>query len=281
MLTCLLLSALAAPVAALPPLPPPAVVQDDELKEQIKAFDKILSSKEQEDEAIAMMDKFLLRFTAARNRRANLAEELEFGDGSNEKELKAEIKELDKEMDLLAETVHGAFTHKRRKDVTQANLKMWKTGAFCLGQMGDRGAEYLWEVFEDKKRFRKEPDFRGLCLAEIGSTGSMQYFDNLVDLLDHTEYLFIAKAAEALSRYEDVPGAKRKEAVDRCVKLFAEYYESHASDPSDVEAQERYRKTGPSMKSALEALTGVTQKGPMEWRTWFNKNKNDAELWSD
>lgn len=280
MILTLVLSAFALPAAPLAN-PPAVIVQDDELKEKFKEFGKILSSKEDEDKAIALMDVFLVRFKAASGRADNLTEELEFAEPAQEKELKAEIKALTKELDAIAQTVHSAFIHKRRKEVTQANLKLWKVGAFCLGQMGTRGADYLWKVFEDKKRFRKEPDFRGLCLAEIGNTGAMEYVDTLVDLLDHSEYLFIAKAAEGLSRFSDVPGEKRKLAVGRCVKLLAEYYEQHASDPADVEAQEKYRKTGPMMIRALEELTGTTKTDPMAWRTWFNKNKNNAELWAD
>lgn len=277
MLLTLALVALAAPVA--PAAPPP---QDKELKEQFKDFDKILSSRTDEEKAIAMMDGFMVRFKAAESRRGNLAKELEAGgEGIDERALKEEIKELDKEMDALAETVHEVFTHSRRKEINEANLRLWKVGSFCLGQMGKRGADYLWEVFEDKKRFGDEPDFRGDCLVELGRTQCLEYMETLVDLLDHSEYLFIAKAAEGLAFFKDAPGKKRHDAVDTCVKLLAEYYEAHASDPQDVEAQEKYRKTGPSMIRALEALTGVTQPEPLAWRTWFNKHKDDKELWSD
>ena len=67
----------------------------------------------------------------------------------------------------------------------------------------------------------------------------------------------------------------------KLVKLLAEYYEEHASNPQDEEAQKKYRKTGRSMMDALAALTGITQKEPLDWRTWFNKHKDDKEFWSD
>jgi hypothetical protein len=35
------------------------------------------------------------------------------------------------------------------------------------------------------------------------------------------------------------------------------------------------------MIKALEALTGTTQTEPLAWRTWFNKHKDDTELWGD
>jgi hypothetical protein len=275
----LLTTLLLVPCAPLPAPSAPTSVQSSELKEKIKEYGAILSSREREDEAIALIDGFLVTFKAAESRSGNLAAELEAG--GDERALKKEIRELEKEMDAVVDAVQEALTHKRRKEVNAQILQLWKVAAYALGQMGERGAPRLWEAFEDKKRFGDEPDLRGLFLEQIGQTRSYAETEGLVDLLDHSEYLFIARAADALAYFGEAPGSVRRMAVDTLVKLLAEYYESHAQDPSDVEAQEKYRKTGPSMIKALEALTGTTQTAPLAWRTWFNKHKDDTELWGD
>ena len=292
MLSTLLLLLPATPEVA--PSAPPAAVQDPQLKEEIEAYEDLLKSKEPgaELDAIAAMDGFLTRFRAAMGAKADAQAGLE--DGSiPAREAKATIKASDKEMELLADAVHLAFTHSKRKKVTQENLRLWEGGAQVLSSMGTLGAERLWAAFEDDKRFGDEPDLRGLFLERIGATLDYSYTERLVDLLDHHQYLFIARAADALAQFGAAPGPVRKEAVERLVSLHTEYYEAYenaerrTAGPNDTaaaqaarqEARKKYRRTGASMIRALESLTGTTQAEPLDWRRWWNKNKKDKALW--
>lgn len=283
MIQILLLFPFATPPADLAPAAPVvAPLQDEDLKAKFKSFEEILKSKAREGEAIGLLDEFVKAYRITENRISSIDDSLDLGDG-DAKELKAQRKALVKEQEEIAEVTFSCFHHKSRKAMTEANMQMWKAAAYSLGQMGPLGGQYLWKVFEDKKKkFRKEPDFLGLCLQQVGYTHAYEAFTGeLVDLLDHHEYLFIAKAAEALAQFGEAPGALRKDAVETTVKLLAEYYEATISDKEDIEAQEKYRKVGRPMMNALEALTGVSQSQPLDWVAWWNKNKKDKEIWAD
>lgn len=277
--TLLLLGSLAAPhlgAGALPPTTFP--VQDEDLEALLDEYEEALKDRESSDQAIALMDRLTSRFKTTGERLAEVRDDLELGQG-DAKALKAEAKTLEKELDAIAEAVHRAFVHKRRKRVTQENLRLWTAAAYALGQMGERGAKYLWKAFEDKK-FKKEPDFRGLLLEQIGYTHAYDYADELMKQLDSYEYLFIAKAADALAQFAEAPGEVRREIVGTMVKLYAQNYEDALQNQNDPEKQEKYRKTSGSMARALEALTGTQQRDPVAWNRWWNEHKKDDSVWT-
>jgi hypothetical protein len=256
------------------------VVQGEDLDEMVKRFKEILKGKENEGEAIKMMDDFVLRYRGLQNEIAAMDDSIDLGEGDI-KHIKYERKGKVKELSRIAETVYMSFVHKKRKAITEGNLQMWRAAAYTLGQMGEDGAEYLMKAFELKK-FRDEPELRGLCLEQVGYTHAYKaYAEDLIDLLDHSEYLFIAKAADALAQFGEAPGKIRKEAIERMSKLLAQNYEDTITDKRDEEAQRKYRMTGRAMQNALEALAGVSLDGPLAWTEWWNKNKNDADLWKD
>jgi len=282
MIALLALTLLPAP-SALPmasAMPSMLLLQDADLKADFKKFEGILKSKENEGEAINMMDAFVNRYRMAQTRIEAIEDSIAIGEGDT-KELGKEKKVLLKEQAALAKEVALALSHKSRKAMTEANFAMWRAAAYSLGQMGSPGAHWLWKTFEAKK-FKDEPDFRGLCLEQIGYTHAYEDFaEELIDLLDHHEYLFIAKASDALAQFGEAPGSIRKEAVERFVNLMGQNWEATISDQKDEEAQRKYRKTGSSMRAALEAMTGTSQDDPQAWTRWWNKNKNKKENWAD
>lgn len=253
--------------------------QGGDLKEQLAKYEEVLKSKAGEEDAIALMDGFNARFQTNRARMEGIRDDLELKQGDPEA-LKAEWKALEKEQVTLADAVFESFVHSKRKEVTQANVQMWKAGAYALGQMGELGAARLWKVFEDKK-FKKETDLLGLVLSEIGTTEHFASAEALTDLLDHHEYLYIARAAEALGKFKKAPGALRREIVGKMVKLYAQYSEEAESNQKDEEKQEKFRKTSGAMAKALEDLTSVQQRTPTDWNTWFNEHKDDKSAWGD
>lgn len=258
---------------------PAAIAQGQDLKEQLVKYDAILKGKGGEQDAIAQIDAFTSRFKANLARIEGMKDDLELKQGDLKK-LSEDLKALEKEQDQLADAVYACFVHGKRKEINQPNLLMWKAGSFALGQMGERGAVRLWRIFEDKK-FKKEIDFLGLVLEQVGSTDHWASAEALTDLLDHHEYFFIAKAAEALAMFNDAPGSLRRSVVERLVKLYAQYSEDAESNQQDQEKQEKFRKTSGSMAKALEALTGTQQRTPTDWNTWFNNHKTDKAVWGE
>jgi len=284
MIVSLVLTLICLPTpATLGPLDAPAAaIQGEELSVAVKNFGELLKSKEPDSaaRAIAAMDDFLVRYRGVENEIAAIDDSIDIGEG-DVKHLQYERKGKVKDLSKIAATVYGSFVHKARKTVNEDNLNMWKAAAYTLGQMGEEGGKYLLKAF-DLKKFSKEPELRGLCLEQVGYTHAYVAFSGkLIDLLDHSEYLFIAKAADALAQFGEAPGKVRKEAIERISKLLAQNYESTISNSTDEEAQKKYRMTGRAMQNALEALAGLSLDGPLEWTTWWNKNKNDADVWGE
>ena len=276
----ILLLSFAPTAATLPLVDLPAVLQAEPLDDVVKRFNTILKSKKDEGEAIKMMDDFVVRYRGTENEIEGIDADLEAG-AEDASHLKYVRRGKVKELEEIAEAVYHSLVHKSRRKLTENNMQMWKAAAYSLGQMGENGADLLYKAFELKK-FRDEPEMRGLFLEQIGYTHAYEaYIEELVDLLDHSEYLFIAKASDALAQFADAPGKVRKKAVSRLSKLVGQYYEDTITNKSDEEAQRKYRMTGRPMQNALKALTGVDLDGPLEWTTWWNKNKNDSSHWTD
>ena len=297
MLSSLLLILLPAAAGVVGSTAVPVVQQVPDLKERIATYTDHLKSREEDSSAhaIAMIDDFGMEYLAKTAR----VEEIEAGleAGTVEKgPAKSELKELRKEQELIADAVHLALSHSRRKKVTQDNKRLWTAAAHGLALMGSLGAERLLEAFEDKKRFGDEPELRGLFIERIGASLAYEYTEELIDLLDHSEFLFIARAADALAHFADAPGKLRKEAVGKLARLLSEYYDMYqtaeraatvpggdtpANKIARDQARKKYRRVAEPMTVALEALTGVSAGGPDEWARWFNKHKNDKERWAN
>jgi hypothetical protein len=160
-------------------------------------------------------------------------------------------------------------------------MKIWQSAVASLGQLREFGAHDLWQIFSKNKKFRDEADFLKLCLVEIGTTKDYTKTTGLVDLLDDSEFLYIAGAAEALAQFGDAPGKQRRSAVEVLSKYVSQYYENIQSAPSDEEVQRKYRICSQPMIKALTALTGQKIVRPLEWTAWWNDNKNKSELWQD
>jgi hypothetical protein len=175
----------------------------------------------------------------------------------------------------------AAILHPRRKHITADNMKIWREAVVSLGQLGEFGAHDLWQIFSKNKKFKDEPEFLKQCLVQIGNTHDYSKADELIDLLDHSEFLYIAGAAEALAQFKDAPGKQRRIAVEFLSKYLNEYFDETKGDPNDEEASRKYSIASQPMVKALTALTGEKILRPMDWTAWWNDNKNKPELWRD
>ncbi len=274
-LNTILSFALASPLAALPAAP-----QDDTLAEQIDQYKEILDGREQESEAIALIDAFVQVYLGNRERLVEIKDMLEIEEG-DPGALKKERKEIDKRQEELADLVWLAF--KERKRETEAHRQLWHAAVYAFGQMGPEGAAYLRELWkkERKKRFKDSVDFQALWVQQLGATRDWSQGEFLVDQLDYHEDLVIAKAAEALTFYREAPGEVRKLATEKLVGFLNSYYNAQ-TNPEDTTSRRRYRQVRGPMLKALEELTGQAFRDPLDWRKWYNNTgKKDRELWKD
>ena len=244
--------------------------------DDVKAYKEILKDRERESEAIALIDGFTNRYAEHSERMIEIADAIEIDEGDIPA-LKKESKKLVEAQEDLADLVWLSF--KERKRDTEGHRRLWTSAVFAFGQMGPTGAKYLWKAYEDK-RFRKDVEFRGRCVQQVGSTLDWDQWEDLVDLLDHHEDLIIAKAAEALKHYREAPGKIRVEVTSKLVNFLNSYYNA-ANNPEDTTARQRYRMVGRPMREALSEMTGQSFQDPLKWRLWFNDNKKNKEIWSD
>jgi hypothetical protein len=269
-----------------PPMPDAAVVPDvplifaqqQDLGEQLAALEKLMRGKDNQAEVLESIAR--LRVTAV-----VITNQLEAAENPGEEDSKSEMKKIVKSLrrDLakIADSLMGVILHPRRKQITAENMKIWQSAVRSLGQLREFGAHDLWQMFSKNKKFRDEADFMKLCLVEIGTTKDYTKTTNLVDLLDDSEFLYIAGAAEALAQFGDAPGKQRRAAVEVLSKYVSQYYENIQSTPSNEEVQRKNRICSPPMIKALTALTGKKIVRPLEWTAWWNENKNKSELWQD
>ena len=250
--------------------------QQDTFEEQVEEYKALIKDRDHEHDAIQMIDGFISKFAEHRERLVEIADMLEVEEG-DAKALRKEIKTVKKEQEEIADLVWMAF--KERKRDTEAHRNLWKVAVHAFGQMGEPGAGYLWKAFKEK-RFKKDVDFQGLCVKQIGYTHDYSQAEDLVDLLDHHQDLIIKSAAEALIQFGDAPGAVRLECAEKLVNLLNSYYNS-STNPEDTVAQSKYRLVKRSMLDALTELTQQSFQVPLEWRRWFNKNKKNKEIWAD
>ena len=270
----------------IPPMPDDAVVtvvplmlaQQQDLGEQLAALDKLMRGKDNQAEVLESIAR--LRVTAV-----VLSNQLHAAENPGEEDSKSEMKKivesLRRDLAKIADNLMGVILHPRRKQITAENMKIWQSAVGSLGQLREFGAHDLWQIFSKTKKFRDEADFLKLCLVEIGTTKDYTKTTDLVDLLDDSEFLYIAGAAEALAKFGDAPGKQRRAAVEALSKYVSQYYESIQSAPSDEESQRKYRICSQSMIQALTALTGERIVRPLEWTSWWNANKNKSNLWQD
>ena len=266
------------PGAAMVPEVPLIFAQQQDLGEQLAALDKLMRGKDNQAEVLESIAR--LRVTAVvLSNQLHAAENP--GEEDSKSEMKKIVKSLRRDLAKIADNLMGVILHPRRKQITAENMKIWQSAVGSLGQLREFGAHDLWQIFSKNKKFRDEADFLKLCLVEIGSTKDYTKTTGLVDLLDDSEFLYIAGAAEALAQFGDAPGKQRRAAVEVLSKYVSQYYENIQSTPSNEEAQRKYRICSQPMIKALTALTGKKIVRPLEWTAWWNENKNKSELWQD
>ncbi|MBC8370758.1 MAG: hypothetical protein H8E25_12245 [Planctomycetes bacterium] len=253
-------------------------VQQQDLGEQLKALDKLMRGKDNQASVLEALAR--LRVTAV-----VITNQLNAAENPGEDDSKSEMKKIartsKRNLAKIADNLMGVILHPRRKKITIENLEIWKEAVSSLGQLGVYGSHDLWQIFDSNKKFKDEPGFLYLCLVEIGTTKDYSRMSDLVKLLDNSEFLYIAGAAEAIAKFGDAPGKSRRMAVETLSKYISQYYEAIQSNASDEEAQRKYRITSQSLIKALTALTGQKIVRPLEWTAWWNENKNKPELWKD
>jgi len=253
-----------------------AAVPQDSHQENVKAYKDVLDDRERESEAIQLIDGFITQYAQNRERLIEIADAFEIDEG-DPVALKKERKKILEQQEDLADLTWLAF--KERKRDTEGHRRLWKAAVFALGQMGADGAPFLWKAM-DEKRFKKDVDFRALCVAQVGATLDWKQYEELIDLLDYHEDQIIAAAAEALTHYREAPGKIRQEVVKKLVQFLESYYTAQ-TNPEDSVARQRYRIVRRPMIGALSAITGQASQDPLEWRKWYENNKKDKSLWSD
>lgn len=252
--------------------------QQEELEDQLKDLDSLMRKKDNLPEVLERLSRLRVESLVLVNRydaaTKGLAEKAE-----NSRELKKDLKDVTRNIAKVADALMSVILHPSRKRINTENMKIWTVAVESLGQLRDSGGHNLWQIFSKNKKFREQPEFLRNVLVQIGVTQKYDLAVELINILDHSEFQYIAGAAEALAQFDTAPGKVRRQAVESLSKYLAQYYEDIQSGPSDEEANKKYRIVAPSMTRALKSLTGEKISHPLEWTTWWNKNKSNTKIW--
>lgn len=252
----------------------PALGAQD-LDDDVKRFKKIIRGKEGEVEARALIDRFVGLYKQDAQRQTDIEESLELDEG-DARELRSELRDIEKRQKEIVETVAYSFNRSR---VTQEHMQLWTAAILAFGDMGHLGAESLWKVFKDK-RFDKDLNFRSEVVRQVGHTRDYTQAEALADLLDYHEEVIAAAAAEAIAMFERAPPKVRQELVSTLVVLLESRHNA-ATDISNSTAKRIYSTVREPFIRALSALTGQSFRDPLEWTHWWNNNKKNAEAWPE
>jgi hypothetical protein len=216
------------------------------------------------------------RYLASAGRAAIAQEKLDADEGSAS-EWKKILKSEEKTQEALADAVWASFRY--RKDVTDQHMDIWRRAIAAFGQMPAHGADYLWDVFEDK-RFSRDGGFRGRCVEEIGRTRDYSYSEKLIDLLDYHLEDVVTGVGKGFLFYKDAPGKVRHACTEKLVRAV-ESYRSKGQGGEDINGPRVWGKVKGPLMGALRALTGKSFDTSLDWTKFWNEFKNDKEIWKD
>lgn len=145
----------------------------------------------------------------------------------------------------------------------------------ALGQTAEFGAKHLQDAFENRD-WKKDLDFRGKILRNLGTTKDAGSVDFLLNVLNSKDYSLIADAATALGNYNQAPEEARKKIVEKLQKHL-NTAQGNAADPTNPaynDLKKKYETINPAMTETLQKLTGQSFREPREWEKWWNENKS-------
>ena len=235
-----------------PEKPDPAVA------EKLKELDRAVGDRkfEHDGEAVNMIDELQQQY-----------------EGMHEKDQRAVLKSL-----------RGVFSAKKRKP---DNPGLYVATVFALGKIGGSDAARILVSLVDKAPFEDKDwlSFQEHVLENVGATKDERQVSFLVKKAtrgpeDEVKYA----AGKALRYFEDLPLDKRQE-IFKDLLIDYERIEGDANanlDPGDATVATRKRtlaKIRDAWNGTLGAMSGQACGTAVEWRKWWNDNKDDRKAW--
>jgi len=153
--------------------------------------------------------------------------------------------------------------------------RIYRASAVALGRMAPESVKVLLANLDSKVLEKLAKAMREVVLS-LGKARSAEGVKPLIDLLPHKDSWMQAATAEALGMYGLAEEKTRKSIFEAILKVMMGQKNKVDTDPSDIEARERWDAIGPPMIQALTNLTGQDIRDPQEWQRFWNKNKKDA-----
>ena len=149
--------------------------------------------------------------------------------------------------------------------------------AHVLNKCADMGSESVRIVLFvlNRELSQKVPNdtVYETAFTTMGKLASIERpaIDALTDYLNHKDNAVVARAARAISGYENAAGEVRKMLFEEVIKSSEGTYSGAQAQNSALER--KWNVIGDDEMSALNKLSGATQANPAEARRWFNDNK--------
>ena len=260
--TVLTLSALLAVPSGPSSLAVPVPLQEDEsivdgrpeIKELLGDLKGHVKRKAKEDEeAKGVIDKLLQEW-----------------EHSGPKDRKEIVKGLD-----------ACFKAKRPKELEPGvpDDRLYYAAATALGRMGPESVKPLTKLLGHKSH-RKNLRLQQRVALSLGMTKDEDAIKPLLDLLKDDQPEMQAAGADALGNYDKLALKERKKIFEEVLKIMTGQKAQVDQDPTNQEADQRWRMISGPMNATLRRLSGHEESSPEAWRSWWNDNKKadwDAE----
>ena len=178
-----------------------------------------------------------------------------------------------KDRKAIAKEIAACLKQKRKQ--TKEGLfdnKLHRAAAVALGTMGPESVKDL-SKWVGHKNFTKDLQTQRELILALGKTKDEDAVDTLVDLLSNHEQKTQAAAAEALTQFADIEQKERKVIFKKVLDQITSAKVDIDNDVTDPIARDRYDTIAGPMLDALRVLSGQEIRDPLEFRTWWNKNK--------
>ena len=243
-------------MAAPPPVAPAPLLQDEEeiqdkrpeIKELLGNLKQHIGKRgEQDTEAVGVIDKLLGEFPRSGPKdRSSIAKGL------------------------------GSCLDQKRQDLDDGvpDNTLYMAAAVALGEMGEDAAPVL-SKYIGHKRLKKNLTLQRRLILSLGKTKDAASIKTLLKLLNDTENVLIAAAAEALGEFKGAPQKVRKEAFNELLKLLVTIKNLKEGDINDIASRDKYDVIAAPITTTLQLLSGHDERDPEEWQRWWNKNKKE------
>jgi hypothetical protein len=178
-----------------------------------------------------------------------------------------------KDRALVVKSISRCFEERRLEKAGEPpNNKLYMACAVALSTMGPESTKELLNWIGHKE-LKKDMALQQRLILSVGKTKDASAIKPLQDMLFHKDNVIVAAAAEALGNYEELEIEARKKLFESMLKVLMSQKGMTDAEPNSPALRERYDIIAAPIITTLQKLSRHTERDPVEWQRWWNKNK--------